>query len=119
MAQYKHLPIYKTTYELLQTVTRKTKNFPREFKYSMGDKIRDECVELVILIYKANSIKSERGEHLAKILERVQVVELMLRLSKDLHLINVTSFSEIVLLTDSLSRQAQGWIKHAFGTRAE
>jgi len=119
MAQYKHLPIYKTTYELLEMVTRKTKDFPRDFKYSLGDKIRNECIELVVFIYKANTLRQQRKEHLQQILERVQVIELMLRLAKDLRLFNVTAFSEIVLLTDSLARQAQGWIAYTPDLRAE
>lgn len=112
MAQYKHLPIYKTTYELLEAVTRKTKDFPKDFKYSLGDKIRSECIELVVSIYKANSTK-QRQEFIQNILDRVQVIELMLRLCKDLRLLTVESFSAIVVLTDSLGRQAQGWINHA------
>jgi hypothetical protein len=64
MAQYKHLPIYKTTYELLEKVTRKTKDFPRDFKYSLGDKIRNECIELVVFIYKANTLRNQRGDNL-------------------------------------------------------
>lgn len=119
MAQYKHLPIYKTTYELLETVTRKTKDFPRDFKYSLGDKIRNECLELVVFIYKANTIRQKREDNIQQILERVQVIELMLRLSKDLRLLNVTGFSEIILLTDSLARQAQGWITHTANLRAD
>jgi hypothetical protein len=59
MAQYTHLPIYKTTYELLNLVTKKTKTFPRDFKYSLGDKIRNECIDLVVFIYKANSTKDK------------------------------------------------------------
>jgi len=118
VAKYKHLPIYKTTYELLEMVTRKTKDFPRDFKYSLGDKIRNECIELVVFIYKANS-KLNKKEHLEQILERVQVIELMLRLSKDLRLLSTTAFSEIVLLADSLGRQAQGWIKHSANLGAE
>jgi hypothetical protein len=119
MAQYKHLPIYKTTYDLLETVTRKTTVFPRDFKYSLGDKIRNECIELVIFIYKANTLRQQRKEYLQQILERVQVIELMLRLAKDLHLFNVAAFSEIVLLTDSLARQTQGWITHTADLKAE
>ena len=119
MAQYQHLPIYKTTYELLEMVTRKTKDFPRDFKYSLGDKIRNECIELVVFIYKANSLRQHREEHLKQILERVQVIELMLRLAKDLRLFSVTVFSEIVFLTDSLARQAQGWISHTAKLRAD
>lgn len=45
MSKYKHLPIYKSTYELLEIITRKTKNFSRDFKYSLGDKIRNECIK--------------------------------------------------------------------------
>lgn len=100
-------------------VTRKTKDFPRDFKYSLGDKIRNECIELVVFIYKANTLRQQRTEHLQQILERVQVIELMLRLAKDLRLFNVNAFSEIILLTDSLARQAQGWITHTSDLRAE
>lgn len=119
MSKYKHLPIYKSTYELLEVITRKTKNFSRDFKYSLGDKIRNECIELVIFIYKANSMKEQQEDNLNQIIERVQVIELMLRLAKDLHLLNINSFSEIVVLTDSIARQAQGWLKHTKGLRAD
>lgn len=111
MAQYQHLPIYKVTYELLQLVTRRTKDFPRDFKYSLGDKIRNECIDLVVSIYKANS-GVDKQHSIKNILERIQVIELMLRLSKDMNLLSVKAFSEIIELTDSIARQAQGWIKH-------
>lgn len=112
MAQIKHLPIYKTTYELLELIVRVTKGFPRDFKYSLGDKIRGEVIDLVVFIFKANATKQERMENASKIIERTQVIELLVRLTKDLRLINVKQFSEIVLLSDSLGRQASGWIKH-------
>jgi hypothetical protein len=112
MAQIKHLPIYKTAYELLETTVKVTKEFPRDFKFSLGDKIRSEVIDLVVFIFKANSSKNERIEHAKKILERIEVIELLVRLTKDLRLITVKQFSEIVFLSDSLGRQAQGWIKH-------
>ena len=55
MAQYQHLPIYKVTYELLQQITKVTKDFPRDYKHSLGAKLREEVVDLVVFIYKANS----------------------------------------------------------------
>lgn len=111
MAQYQHLPIYKTTYDLLQAVTRVTSGFPKAYKYSLGDKLREEVVEMVVFIFKANSSRTRRAEHAARLLERLQVVELLMRLSKDLRLLTVKQFSEIVSLSDGLGRQAQGWIK--------
>lgn len=40
MAQYQHLPIYKSVYELLQLITRLTGEFPKTYRYSLGDKLR-------------------------------------------------------------------------------
>lgn len=111
MAQYQHLSIYKTTYELLASITRVTATFPKAYKYSLGEKLRAEMVELVVFIFKANSSRTDRVRQAGLFLERLQVVELMLRLCKDLRLLAVKQFAEIVSLSDSLGRQAQGWIK--------
>ena len=112
MAQYQHLPIYKATYNLLRLVTQATSNFPRAYKYSLGDKLREEVVEMVVFVFKANSSRgAERAAQAALFLERLQVVELLMRLSKDLRLLSVKQFAEIVSMSDSLGRQAQGWIK--------
>ena len=113
MAQYKHLPIYRTTYQLLETVVRITRGFHRDMKYSLGEKLRAEVIEMVVLIFKANSTRQGRADHLTAILERMQVVELLLRLCKDMRLLTVKQFSETVELTDGIGRQAQGWSKSA------
>ncbi len=55
MAQYQHLPIYKQTYDILLRTMTATKEFPREYKYTLGQKIKDELIELVVMIYRANS----------------------------------------------------------------
>jgi len=40
VAQYEHLPIYKQTYDLLLRIMTATKNFPREFVFSLPRKLR-------------------------------------------------------------------------------
>lgn len=111
MAQYQHLPIYKTTYELLRAVTQATAGFPKTFKHSLGERLRAEIVEMVVFVFRANSSRTERARHAGELLERLQVVQLLARLSKDLRLLSVKQFSEIVGMTDSLGRQASGWVK--------
>jgi hypothetical protein len=97
---------------LLSKITSVTAGFSKNYKYSLGENLRVEAVELVVCIYKANSTRgADRVEHISAFLERLQVVELILRLSKDLRLIDVKQFAEIVTMTDSLGRQATGWIK--------
>ena len=119
MAQYQHLPIYKATYELLRLVTHATSSFPKAYKYSLGDKLRTEVVEMVVFIFKANSSRADRAAHAAALLERLQVVQLLMRLSRDLRILSVKQFSEIVGMTDSLGCQASGWIKASATLLAE
>jgi hypothetical protein len=110
MAQYQHLPIYKLTYDILQRIMVATKNFPREYKYTLGQKLKDEVVDLVILIYKANTAK-DKVEHIEIILERVQLVQLLIRLCHDMRILQRKHYVDLVEKTDSLARQAQGWLK--------
>lgn len=109
MARVEHLEIYKTSYSLLVVVTQAIRNFPRDFKFSLGDKLRVECIELTMDIYRANSVKKCRSEIIERIIERINVIQLVLRLAKDLHLINIKKFAELAEITDSIVRQASGW----------
>jgi hypothetical protein len=110
MAQYKHLPIYKGTYDLLMRIMMATKDFPRDYKYTLGQKMRDEVLALILFIYRANSAE-DRTAHITEIVERIQLVEIMLRMSHDLRVLPRGQYAGLVEMTDSLARQAQGWLK--------
>ena len=110
MAQYRHIPIYRLTYELLQRVMVVSKDFPREYKFTLVQKIKDEVIEMVVLIYHANSSENKIS-HIENLLERLQVVELLLRLCHDMKLIHMKSYSSVVEMTESIAKQAQGWKK--------
>ncbi|MGR2662422.1 four helix bundle protein [Chromobacterium haemolyticum] len=110
MALHKDLPIYKVTYDLVALVTKLTANMSRDFKRSLGDDLRRECLKLSILVYRANFARSKLP-HLSELLERLQVVELTLRLSHDLRLIAPRQYAGAIELTDKIGRQATGWRK--------
>lgn len=54
MATHTQLPIYKVAYDLLDVVTSLVKNMQRDFKRSIGEKISAECIEITVLIFRAN-----------------------------------------------------------------
>ena len=110
MANHTTLPIYKVAYDLLDAITDLAKNMPRDFKASIGGKLRDECVEIVVLIFRAN-VATDKDRHLGALIERLQVTELLLRLSKDKRLISVGQYAKSVELTNSIGKQATGWRK--------
>ena len=105
MALHTSLPIYKVAYDLLSLATDVTRNMPRDFKVSLGGRIRDECVALVVLIGRANFARDK--------VERLQVAELLLRLSCDKRFISRTQYAQAIQLTAQVGKQANGWRKHS------
>ena len=57
MAQYSELPVYKASYDLLLAIFHFVKNFTKEFKYTLGEKLKNETLEMLINIYRANRTK--------------------------------------------------------------
>lgn len=112
MALHTQLPIYKVAYDLLDVATDLVRNMPRDYKASIGGRIRDECVELMVLIFRANVAK-DKAPHLGELLERLQVAELLIRLSKDKRFISVAQYAKAIELTDKIGKQASGWRKSA------
>ena len=69
MAIYSDLPVYKSTYDLLLAIFRFTKDFGKEYKYAVGEIIKKETIELLILIYRAN-VKRDKQEVLQEATNR-------------------------------------------------
>jgi len=59
MARYDELPVYKASYDLLLEIFKFTKSFSKEYKYTVGESLKNETLELITLIYRANSKKEK------------------------------------------------------------
>ncbi len=55
MAQYDQLPVYKQSYDLLLELYIISKNMERDFKFTLGEKIKNEVTDLIVNVYRANS----------------------------------------------------------------
>ena len=110
MALHIDLPIYKLAYDLLSLATELTRNMPRDFKASLGAQIRNECIGLIVLIGRAN-IAADKTPHLDAMLEGLQVVELLMRLSHDKRFISPKQWAASVTITERIGQQAGGWRK--------
>ena len=47
MSKYDDLPVYKASYDLLLEIFRVTKNFKKEYKYTIGESLKKETVALI------------------------------------------------------------------------
>lgn len=116
MALYTALPVYKVAYDLLIEIFKRTKLFSREYKYTVGERLKNESLDLILHIYKANkSQKQNRLKYIAGARENVETIRLLLRLTKDLQVIGNKPFVFLNGKVEDVSIQLACWQKYMTG----
>ncbi|MGK0364746.1 MAG: hypothetical protein ACI85O_001804 [Saprospiraceae bacterium] len=75
MALYYDLPVFKEVYQLILKIFEYTKDFPKEYKYTLGQDMKRDGIQLVRSIYRANKAKDKR-EYLETFLDDFEVLKL-------------------------------------------
>lgn len=108
MALYNHLPVYKDSYDLLVELFRFVKDFSREYKFTLGESIKKEAIDMITNIYRANSSRA-KGVLIQAARENAETIRLYIRLCKDLQQINLAKFVRLNELIESVSKQLTAW----------
>ncbi|HAT9492128.1 TPA: four helix bundle protein [Legionella pneumophila subsp. pneumophila] len=108
MALYTELPVYKDTYQLVVRVFEYTKNFPREYKYTLGQDMKRDALHLLRCIYRANKHKN-RAEHLEAFLDEFELLKLEIRLCVEMKLISLKKQSRLSEFMVRIGKQVTGW----------
>jgi len=110
MSLYYELPVFKASYDLLLSIFHFTANFKREYKYTVGERLKNETLALIVLVYRANSSK-EKVEVIQQAREQIELIRLLIRVLKDLKQISLQSFVRINEQIENVSKQLAGWQK--------
>jgi len=108
MALYYDLPVYKDVYTLIMELFACTSNFSREYKYSLGQDIKRDGLNLVRSIYRANKHK-DKIPYLEAFLDDFELLKLELRLCSDLKLISARKHADLSVLMSSVGKQVTAW----------
>lgn len=110
MKLHSDLPVYKSCYDLLLGLFLFTKEFSKEYKYTVGETLKKETIDLLTLIFRANS-RNDKHAVLQQARESIEVIRLLIRLMKDLKQINMKRFVSINQKIEEVSKQLTGWQK--------
>lgn len=108
MAMHTDLHIYKVSMDLLSLATNLTRNIPRDLKLTLSKRVIDECIDVLMLIARANATKDKRP-HLTELVEKVQVIEFLMRLFKENRFISIPQHAKAIEVTTSIGKQANAW----------
>lgn len=60
MAFYYELPVYRDVYKLILMIFECTKDFSKEYKYTLGQDMKRDALQLVRNIYRANKSANKK-----------------------------------------------------------
>ena len=108
MAMYYDLPVYRDTYKLILKIFEVTKDFSREYKYTLGQDMKRDALQLVRSIYRANK-STHKKEHLETFLDEFEILKLEIRLCTDMKVLPYKKQAGLSLLMDGIGKQVTGW----------
>lgn len=117
MATYDRLPVYRASYDFLVEAFGFVKTFPREYKYTLGESIKQELLDMIRSVYRANGSPERRRHHVSEAREHLEAVRLFLRLTKDLKQVGLEKFVRLNALVEDISKQLYHWEKSLPKTR--
>ena len=103
------LRVYKDSYDLLLLLYKFSSELSREYKFSLGEKIKDDVLELLVKIFQANNDFSERKTKISMAQVKIERIRIYLRILKDLKQIGLDNFVTLNEKIEIISRQLISW----------
>ena len=114
MATYDNLPVYKACYSLLLLLFNGARNMQRDYRYTLGETMKNELIALITNIYRANC-RIQKKDLLIKARENIEVVRLLLRLCVDLKQFSLKQSATANEKIESISKQLTAWERSCRG----
>lgn len=112
MARYSHLPIFQKAYDLTLVIYRATAKFKREYKYTLGAKLKETIIEFLDWVIRANSERAKTPA-LKEADMRLERLRIYVRLGYDLEVIGVRKYEVLCRQMDELGKMLGGWMKQS------
>ena len=103
-------PLFKDIYSLNVNLLQAVVRFPKDFKYSLGERIKNTGLELLAQLQRnlqAKEVVSVSEMH--EMIVLTEHIRILLRLSQDTKCISLKTFSTLNTLIEKIIKQLHGW----------
>ena len=108
MAHYQNLPVFKATYALLIYLYTISRNFQRDYRYTIGESLKKDMLEMMLNLYRTNS-KADKRELIRVCRENIEGIRIQVRILFDLKQRSLKQYSRISVDIESVSKQLVAW----------
>ena len=106
------LPVFRKMYDLNLMLIRLVNNFPKQYKYNVGDELIKTSLRLFKHLFSANreyDNKIKRVEHLDNFLDDYDLLKVLIRLANEEIMFSIKDAANLALLTENITKQINGW----------
>lgn len=105
--------VYRRAEELLYKVYPRLINYPKAEKFALCQTIKENFFELLKYISLGNSVKSKRKTYLQKADGHLQVLKVLINLSKQRKYISKGFYREVSIELTEINKILSGYIRSA------
>ena len=110
MSRYEHIRIFQCAYMLTIEIYKTTKNFGKEFKFTLGEKLKNSAHEILDAIMRVNSMSDkEKQAHFSEIDFKKENLRVYLRIACELKLVSPGRLGVLNEKIEELGKQLGGW----------
>jgi hypothetical protein len=111
MAVYSNLPVFKASYDLMIEVFNMCGSLSKDYRYTVGERLKNVLMDLMLGIYEANLSPDDRVEILGRCRRYMVETKLYLRMLHDLKRLSTGRFAAMSEQVDVISTQVTAWHK--------
>jgi hypothetical protein len=104
------LQIYRDASELIKRVFIIVKQFPRDYKFTIGTRIQNTALDCIDLIYRASRHRNKK-EDLDNLVASLDFLSYLIRISKDMNIVTEKQYGLFIERSVPCVKQASGWLK--------
>jgi len=113
MAQYEHLPIFKSAFDLAVHIEKIVHGFSRYHKYTLGTDLRNRSRSVLEKIVKCNNLR-DRSDELLSLRHDLEVFKIITRLCYESGgFKSKKAYLHIARQIVETSKQLEGWLRYS------
>lgn len=113
VALYSNLPVYRDCYAVTLEFSKMRGSLPRDTRYTIAQDLSRVMVDMMVLIYRANSSRNDKAKLIAEMRRQVVEMQIYFRLLSDMHQLGANKAAFFMEKVASIGKQLAAWHKSA------
>jgi hypothetical protein len=108
---FKEIEIYKKAFRLTRLLHERCADFPRKYKFTLGDEMLRTSERMTEEIIRANNVRGEsRLSHRENLLAEIGCLDFLSDLASRMGVLSDSVMAEIIMLIQDIEEQARRWL---------